>query len=580
MVEKLKSSLISVSKGVIVPIITIFSFSLVLVLFLSLTLLVISIEECTGNLSDSAMSITWGVLLFAQGVGLTFGNCVLTIIPLGLTILIVTTLVCLIRHIKGGPLAYVAGLIVWVFASIILSQNTSVALLDSQIIVACKTAFVYLLSLIIAVVPQSSFFAALKKSYQKICPEWIRKNITILKRAAIILLALYATVAVITVIVWSCISIGSVDSFFIKLGMKNGSRILTTIACLIWLPNIAIWALSWICGSGFSIGKVAYFTMVDAQYKSLPPVPVFGIFPEAVKDVLYRTVFYGIIPTVCFITMLVVILHKRGCCLRLKNIKDKSELRAFALRAIESGSLSVGVAAVITIICTIVFAMSNGSLGEYRLASVGVDVIDSTRAVGHFTLYAVASAWALSVLSVLIAAVVPYVFGLIRNGRNYAKNSSKVENQTKAEPKPQVESKPQAESESKPQIEKPQVEKTQVEKTQVESKPQAEPKTQAKDANHESATVKALYAINSGSKVFGSVAKRVLNNSVQIINKTKSYVNKNATETKVPRTASSRATQSSITSSNSSKKDTSKQKSPLSLKKAAPRTVSSKTKRK
>lgn len=573
MVEKLKSSLISMFKGVIVPVITIFSFSLVLVLFLSLTLLVISIEEGTGNLSDSAMSITCAVLLFAQGVGLTFGNCVLTIIPLGLTILIVTTLVCLIRHIKGGPLAYFSGFIVWVFASIILSQNTSVSLLDSQIIIACKTALIYLLSLAVAVFPKSSFFTVLKKNYQKICPEWIRKNITILKRAAIILLALYAAVAVITVIVWICTSVGSVNSFFIKLGMQNGSRIFTTIACLIWLPNVAIWALSWICGSGFSIGKVAYFTMVDAQYKSLPPVPVFGIFPEAVKDVLYRTVFYGIIPTICVITMLVVILHKQGCCLRLKNIKDKSELRAFALRAIESGSVSVGVAAVITIICTIVFAISNGSLGEYRLASVGVDVIDSTRVVGHFTLYAVAIAWGLSVLGVLIAAVVPYVFGLIRNSFNHGTKSSKVENQTKDETKTQVESKPKAETKTK-------VEKPQVEKPQVESKTQAEPKTQAKDTNHESATVKALYAINSGSKVFGSVAKRVLNNSAQIINKTKSYVNKNATETKVPRTASSSATPSSITSSNSSKKDAAAQKSPLSLKKAAPRTVSSKAKRK
>ncbi len=568
MVEKLKSSLISMFKGVIVPVITIFSFSLVLVLFLSLTLLVISIEEGTGNLSDSAMSITCAVLLFAQGVGLTFGNCVLTIIPLGLTILIVTTLVCLIRHIKGGPLAYFSGFIVWVFASIIISQNTSVSLLDSQIIIACKTALVYLLSLAVAVFPKSSFFTVLKKNYQKICPEWIRKNITILKRAAIILLALYAAVAVITVIVWICTSVGSVNSFFIKLGMQNGSRIFTTIACLIWLPNVAIWALSWICGSGFSIGKVAYFTMVDAQYKSLPPVPVFGIFPEAVKDVLYRTVFYGIIPTICVITMLVVILHKRGCCLRLKNIKDKSELRAFALRAIESGSVSVGVAAVITIISTIVFAISNGSLGEYRLASVGVDVIDSTRVVGHFTLYAVAIAWGLSVLGVLIAAVVPYVFGLIRNSFNHGTKSSKAENQTKDETKTQVATKPKVEA--KPQVEKP----------QVESKTQAEPKTQAKDTNHESATVKALYAINSGSKVFGSVAKRVLNNSAQIINKTKSYVNKNATETKVPRTASSSATQSSIISSSSSKKDAAAQKSPLSLKKAAPRTVSSKAKRK
>lgn len=555
MVEKLKSSLVSMFKGVIVPIITIFSFSLVLVLFLSLTLLVISIEEGTGNLSDSAMSIACAVLLFAQGVGLTFGNCVLTIIPLGLTILIVTTLVCLIRHIKGGPLAYFSGFIVWVFASIIFSQNTSVSLLDSQIIIACKTAFVYLLSLAVAVFPKSSFFTVLKKSYQKICPEWIRKNITILKRAAIILLALYAAVAVITVIVWICTSVGSVNSFFIKLGMQNGSRIFTTIACLIWLPNVAIWALSWICGSGFSIGKVAYFTMVDAQYKSLPPVPVFGIFPEAVKDVLYRTVFYGIIPTICVITMLVVILHKRGCFLRLKNIEDKSELRAFALRAIESGSVSVGVAAVITIICTIVFAISNGSLGEYRLASVGVDVIDSTRVVGHFTLYAVAIAWVLSVLGVFIAALVPYVFGLIRNSFGYAKKSSKVENQTKDDTKTQVETDIKVET-----------------KTQVESKPKVEPKTQVESKPKVPRT--ASSSATSSSRTSANSSKKDASNQ-NILKKDilkKALLKKDILKKAI--------LSKDIFKKAILKKDASKQKSPLSLKKAAPRTVSSKTKRK
>lgn len=51
MVEKLKSSLINMSKGVITPVIVILIFSLTIGLFLSLTLLVVSIEEGTGNLS-------------------------------------------------------------------------------------------------------------------------------------------------------------------------------------------------------------------------------------------------------------------------------------------------------------------------------------------------------------------------------------------------------------------------------------------------------------------------------------------------------------------------------------------------
>lgn len=170
MVEKLKSFLINMSKGVITPIIVIFIFSLTIGLFLSLTLLVVSIEEGAGNLSESAMSMTWAVFMFAQGVGITFGNCILTIIPLGLTFLLIATLVCLIRRIRGGDIAYFTGLVVWAVINAILSQNTHVTLLDSTFIVACKSSCIYLISLLIAVFPSSSLFMSLKQRYEANVP--------------------------------------------------------------------------------------------------------------------------------------------------------------------------------------------------------------------------------------------------------------------------------------------------------------------------------------------------------------------------------------------------------------------------
>ena len=76
--KKLKSSLISILKGISIPAIATLIFAIVVGLFMSLTLLVISIEEGTGNLSDSSMSMTWAALLFAQGVGLGFDDFILT----------------------------------------------------------------------------------------------------------------------------------------------------------------------------------------------------------------------------------------------------------------------------------------------------------------------------------------------------------------------------------------------------------------------------------------------------------------------------------------------------------------------
>lgn len=432
MVEKLKSSLLKVCKGVITPIIVIFVFSLSIGLFLSLTLLVVSIEEGAGNLSDSAMSATWAVFMFAQGVGLSFGDCLLTITPLGLTFLLVASLAVLIRKIQGGAVAYSTGFVVWVAINAVLSQNTHIVLTDSIFIILLKTSCIYLISLFIAVFPHSSLYEVAKKRYKQVCPEHVQKSISIVKRVVVVLLVLYATVGVITVIVWSCTHIGSVNSFFIKLGMQNGSRILTTIACLIWLPNVAIWALSWICGGGFSIGSVAHFALASAKSKALPPVPIFGIFPEPIIDIVYRTIFLGIIPTVCCIVMLLAILNKRGSGLRIKNIANKEERRAFILCVIATAGNSVGVAAFTTIIWTVIFSCSNGSLGEYRLSSVGVDVIESTRAVGHSTLYAVGTAWILSILWVVISYGARHLFELIAKKKTSKTDAaSKTDESTK-----------------------------------------------------------------------------------------------------------------------------------------------------
>lgn len=432
MVEKLKSFLINMSKGVITPIIVIFIFSLTIGLFLSLTLLVVSIEEGAGNLSESAMSMTWAVFMFAQGVGITFGNCILTIIPLGLTFLLIATLVCLIRRIRGGDIAYFTGLVVWAVINAILSQNTHVTLLDSTFIVACKSSCIYLISLLIAVFPSSSLFMSLKQRYKQMCPEYIQKNIRITKRTAVILFGLYAFIALITVVVWACTNFGYVNSYFNKLVMQNGSRILTTIACLVWLPNIAIWALSWICGSGFNIGSVAHFTLAVSQRKSLPPIPVFGIFPDAIVDVMHRTVFYSIVPIFCFIVMLITLLHKSGCGLRLKNIIDKTERESFMLNAVEAATDSVGVSALITIMWTVVFSIANGSLGECRLSYIGVDIIESTRAVGHLTLYASAVAWVISIFSILLICGARYCFNLIAASKSNkpVKSAELIENKT------------------------------------------------------------------------------------------------------------------------------------------------------
>ena len=58
---------------------------------------------------------------------------------------------------------------------------------------------------------------------------------------AVAILSIYLAIGLITVIVWSVRNHAAVVSLFELSGMETGSRILTTVAMLIWLPNVMLW---------------------------------------------------------------------------------------------------------------------------------------------------------------------------------------------------------------------------------------------------------------------------------------------------------------------------------------------------
>ncbi len=52
----------------------------------------------------------------------------------------------------------------------------------------------------------------------------------------------------------------------------------------------------------------------------------------------------------------------------------------------------------ISLASTLLFVLSNGSLGNHRLAHIGVDVMASTRVVGHSTALVFNAAWLLALI--------------------------------------------------------------------------------------------------------------------------------------------------------------------------------------
>ncbi len=58
------------------------------------------------------------------------------------------------------------------------------------------------------------------------------------------------------------------------------SAIVLTVAQLLYLPNLAVWALGWVSGPGFAVGAGTHFSAFGSTTELLPTIPVLGALPD------------------------------------------------------------------------------------------------------------------------------------------------------------------------------------------------------------------------------------------------------------------------------------------------------------
>lgn len=132
-----------------------------------------------------------------------------------------------------------------------------------------------------------------------------------------------------------------------------GGVLLTTVQALT-LPNLAIWALSWMAGPGYSVSLGAQTTWTEAQSSLMPMVPVLAAGPEP-----------GPLPWLTRLAVLVPVLvgawiarHTLSRLSRLASTRTKLSASAWAV------TLAAALLALLD-------AVGGGSLGADRLADIG-----------------------------------------------------------------------------------------------------------------------------------------------------------------------------------------------------------------
>ncbi|BDR54681.1 hypothetical protein KIMH_07920 [Bombiscardovia apis] len=210
-------------------------------------------------------------------------------------------------------------------------------------------------------------------------PSGLRLAITQGVHVAVWLIAIFVLMGALTVVVWIALYHDAVGKLFVLSEMGTSSRILTSLAAIVWLPNLIIWALSWLTGGGFYIGELASFTLWTGQGEALPPIPIFGLFPEAVTSSVQRIILLVLPTIVTGIVALLTLLTKRG-------FDMLASLRKQGLRQIDTRLVTTFLYSCISLVITglivllalgLAFFCSNGDLGEHRLKGVGVHVTES-----------------------------------------------------------------------------------------------------------------------------------------------------------------------------------------------------------
>lgn len=221
--------------------------------YIALMLLVISMEEGGDNLSAFSVSLTEAVVLLSQGNGFKTGSITLTIMPLLLTVLLIALIASLAKRVGTSLSGCVAGTIGWVLINVFFANSLDIKLVDTTGVVAVKTAIVFVLGYAIAAIPESPLTKRDLDWISEHVSSPVRKTVTIGVALGVLLITVYLVIGLIVVLYWAFSNQSAMVKLYELSGMQNGSRILTTIAMIAWIPNIAIWAISWVFGAGFRL---------------------------------------------------------------------------------------------------------------------------------------------------------------------------------------------------------------------------------------------------------------------------------------------------------------------------------------
>jgi hypothetical protein len=148
--------------------------------------------------------------------------------------------------------------------------------------------------------------------------------------------------------------LGRIGRLYDALGADPVGAAMLTLGQLMILPNVALWAASWMAGPGFGLGQGAAITWSQSNPGLLPLIPGLGAVPAP-----------GPLPAGLWLSALVPV--AAGALVGWRALRAVARLSSWRAKASVAGAAC----AVAALILTLASALAGGSLGAARLSWVG-----------------------------------------------------------------------------------------------------------------------------------------------------------------------------------------------------------------
>jgi len=304
-----------------------------------------------------------GLLLLAHGAPLTLEGVAISIVPLGLTLVMVAvgfgiTRAALRHGFAAAPgastrrVAGVAGTVAVAYVAIIAVVTV---LLQPESLVRAVIG-----GLVVGAVVGWSAAAPLfgwRIPWPDGSPAWLPALPRALGAAIGVLVALSAVVMCIA-LVGARARVGTLQD-----GLDTGTLggVLLAILQALWLPNFLLWCVSWLVGAGFAVGAGTVVSPVAVSAGILPALPVFGAIPSDGAHSAFHLMWL-VAPVVAGVT---------GAWVSMRAQTSASKVLGEPVR-VDVGGLIGGATGILAgLVMTGLAGLSIGGFGSFRLADMG-----------------------------------------------------------------------------------------------------------------------------------------------------------------------------------------------------------------